>query len=82
MREPELLLLHEPYSGFDWETYLRFGEMSERRRDAGMAILIVSHLLVERERLDRIVEIRDGCADAEPQRRPRPRSSASICVRR
>jgi ABC-2 type transport system ATP-binding protein len=60
MHEPELLLLDEPYSGFDWETYLRFWEMSERRRDAGMAILIVSHLLAERERPDRMLEIRDG----------------------
>jgi ABC-2 type transport system ATP-binding protein len=60
MHSPDLLLLDEPYSGFDWETYLRFWEMSERRRDAGMAILIVSHLLAERERLDRILELRDG----------------------
>ena len=60
MHEPELLLLDEPYSGFDWETYVRFWEMSERRRDAGMGILIVSHLLAERERLDRVYELRDG----------------------
>ena len=60
MHDPELLLLDEPYAGFDWETYLRFWEMSERRRDAGMGILIVSHLLAERERLDRMFEIRDG----------------------
>ena len=60
MHEPELLLLDEPYSGFDWETYLKFWEMSERRRDAGMGILIVSHLLAERERLDRIYSLVDG----------------------
>jgi ABC-2 type transport system ATP-binding protein len=54
MHDPDLLLLDEPYSGFDWETYLRFWEMSERRRDRGMGILIVSHLLAERERLDRV----------------------------
>lgn len=60
MHEPQLLLLDEPYAGFDWETYLRFWEMSERRRDAGMGILIVSHLLAERERLDRIYTLRDG----------------------
>lgn len=60
MHEPQLLLLDEPYSGFDWETYLRFWEMSERRRDDGMGILIVSHFLTERERLDRVYELRGG----------------------
>lgn len=60
MHEPDLLLLDEPYSGFDWETYLKFWEMSQRRRDAGMAILIVSHLLAERERLDRMYELCEG----------------------
>lgn len=60
MHKPELLLLDEPYAGFDWETYLRFWEMSERRRDAGMGILIVSHLLAERERLDRMYELCEG----------------------
>ena len=65
MHEPDLLLLDEPYSGFDWETYLRFWEMSERRRDEGMGILIVSHFLSERERLDRVYELRDGrCREA------------------
>ena len=60
MHEPQLLLLDEPYSGFDWETYLRFWEMAERRRDAGMGILIVSHLLAERDRLDRLYELCEG----------------------
>ena len=60
MHDPELLLLDEPYAGFDWETYLRFWEMSERRRDTGMGILIVSHLLAERRRLDRIYSLIDG----------------------
>jgi ABC-type multidrug transport system ATPase subunit len=60
MHEPDLLLLDEPYAGFDWETYLRFWEMSERRRDAGMGILIVSHFLSERERLDHIYSLVDG----------------------
>jgi len=60
LHEPRLLLLDEPYSGFDWETYLRFWKMAERRRRDGMGILIVSHLLAERDRLTRIYELRDG----------------------
>ncbi|MDQ2790398.1 MAG: ABC transporter ATP-binding protein [Actinomycetota bacterium] len=60
LHDPQLLLLDEPYSGFDWETYLRFWEMAERRRQDGMGILIVSHLLAERERLTRVYELRGG----------------------
>ena len=60
MHDPQLLLLDEPYAGFDWETYVHFWEMSERRREAGMGILIVSHLLAERERLTRIYSLIDG----------------------
>jgi ABC-type multidrug transport system ATPase subunit len=62
MHDPAVLLLDEPYSGFDWETYVRFREMAERRRDRGMGILIVSHMLAERERLDRFYELHDGKA--------------------
>jgi ABC-2 type transport system ATP-binding protein len=60
LHEPQLLLLDEPYAGFDWETYLRFWEMAEQRRSQGMGILIISHLLAERDRLTRVYELRDG----------------------
>jgi ABC-type multidrug transport system ATPase subunit len=60
LHEPELLLLDEPYAGFDWETYLRFWQMAEERRQQGMGILVISHLLAERERLTRVYELRDG----------------------
>jgi ABC-type multidrug transport system ATPase subunit len=60
LHEPDLLLLDEPYAGFDWETYLRFWDMSEQRRDRGMAILIVSHLIGEQSRLTRLYTLKDG----------------------
>ena len=60
LHEPDLLLLDEPYAGFDWETYLSFWKMSERRRVAGMAILVVSHLIGERDRLTRTYTLQDG----------------------
>ncbi len=65
MHDPAILLLDEPYSGFDWKTYLRFWEMSERLRDAGMGILIVSHFLTERDRLKRVYALHDGKAVEE-----------------
>ena len=83
MHEPQLLLLDEPYSGFDWETYVRFWEMSERRRDAGMGILIVSHLLAERRRLDRLYTLVDGRAVVEMSLAASAAAScASTCARR
>ncbi len=58
--DPEILLLDEPYSGFDWETYLRFWQLAGERRDAGRSVLIISHFVVDEERFDRIVHLRDG----------------------
>jgi len=58
--DPEVLLLDEPYAGFDWDTYLKFWELVEQRRTAGRSVLIVSHFLVDRTRFDRVVEVRDG----------------------
>jgi ABC-type multidrug transport system ATPase subunit len=58
--DPEILMLDEPYAGFDWDTYLRFWELAGERRDAGRSVLIISHFVVDEERFDRIVHLRDG----------------------
>jgi hypothetical protein len=34
--------------------------MADERRQQGMGILVISHLLAERERLTRVYELRDG----------------------
>ncbi|MFB6132594.1 MAG: ABC transporter ATP-binding protein [Halanaeroarchaeum sp.] len=60
MHDPDVLLLDEPYTGFDWETYQTFWDLSEELVAAGTAIVIISHLLEERERLDRVYELQDG----------------------
>lgn len=60
MHDPKLLLLDEPYQGFDWETYLRFWDVATAQRAAGRAVLVISHLLFERERFDRLFQLRDG----------------------
>jgi len=58
--DPELLLLDEPYAGFDWDTYLRFWELTAERRRAGRSLLIISHFITDEQRFDRIVHLRDG----------------------
>lgn len=60
LHDPDVLLLDEPYTGFDWETYLAFWDLTEDLKDRGTAIAIISHLINERERFDRLYELRDG----------------------
>ncbi len=58
--DPELLLLDEPYAGFDWDTYQRFWQLTHERRDAGSSLLIISHFITDVERFDRIYDLVDG----------------------
>jgi ABC-2 type transport system ATP-binding protein len=65
MHDPPVLLLDEPYQGFDWQTYLAFWEMAGELRDRGTATVVISHLVFERERFDRICHLRDGRIEQE-----------------
>lgn len=58
--DPDVLLLDEPYAGFDWDTYLKFWDLVESRRVRGKTVLVVSHFVVDEHRFTRIVDIRDG----------------------
>ena len=60
IHEPEILLLDEPYSGFDWETYLTFWELAGEWRRAGRAILVVSHFVYDSNNFDRICSLHGG----------------------
>lgn len=68
MHDPSVLLLDEPYQGFDWETYLRFWELAAEQRERGRAVLVISHLVFDRERFDQLYTLHDGLlqADAVP----------------
>ncbi|MFD7430340.1 ABC transporter ATP-binding protein [Streptomyces sp. NPDC059818] len=60
MHDPDVLLLDEPYQGFDWETYLRFWELATKLRDAGHSVLVVSHLAYDIDRLDLLWRLEGG----------------------
>lgn len=62
LADPDLLLLDEPYAGFDWDTYQRFWKLVAERRLLGRTVLIISHFVVDEDRFDRIVEVKDGLA--------------------
>jgi ABC-type multidrug transport system ATPase subunit len=60
--DPDLLLLDEPYAGFDWDTYQRFWQLTRQRRDAGRSLLIISHFITDAERFDRVYDLVGGKA--------------------
>jgi ABC-2 type transport system ATP-binding protein len=55
--DPDVLLLDEPYQGFDRGTYLDFWHEVWRWRDAGKAIVVVTHLLNQLDRVDIVLDL-------------------------
>ncbi|MFH8496778.1 ABC transporter ATP-binding protein [Streptomyces coeruleorubidus] len=60
MHDPQVLLLDEPYQGFDWDTYLRFWDLARTLCDQGCAVLVVSHLAYDTSRLDTLYRLDAG----------------------
>ncbi|WP_327732103.1 ABC transporter ATP-binding protein [Streptomyces sp. NBC_00487] len=60
MHEPQLLVLDEPYQGFDWDTHQRFWALAADLRDQGRSIIVVSHLLHDLHHFDAIAHLRQG----------------------
>lgn len=60
LHSPDILILDEPYAGFDWETYLRFWDYAEELQSRGTSILIVSHFANDRSKFSSLYELREG----------------------
>jgi ABC-type multidrug transport system ATPase subunit len=70
LHDPDVLLLDEPYQGFDWETYLRFWDLVESLRGRGKAIVVITHLVFEQERFDLLADLADGRLTPRPPTSP------------
>jgi ABC-type multidrug transport system ATPase subunit len=55
--EPDVLLLDEPYQGFDRGSYLDFWQQVWRWRTDGKAVVVVTHLLSELDRVDTVLDL-------------------------
>ncbi|HYK89119.1 MAG TPA: ABC transporter ATP-binding protein [Acidobacteriota bacterium] len=60
IHSPDLLILDEPYAGFDWETYLQFWEYAHELRSEGKSVLIVAHLIFDSAQLDSVYRLTRG----------------------
>ncbi|MFF5157769.1 ABC transporter ATP-binding protein [Streptomyces sp. NPDC000348] len=66
MHDPDVVLLDEPYQGFDWETYLRFWDLAQELKDRGRTVIVISHLAHDTERLDVLHHLHDGVLGPSP----------------
>jgi len=57
LADPDVLLLDEPYQGFDHGTYTDFWTMVGTWRDQGRAVVVVTHMLAELWRVDQVVDL-------------------------
>jgi ABC-2 type transport system ATP-binding protein len=53
---PDVLLLDEPYQGFDHGSYVSFWEHVARWKADGLGVVVVTHLLAESPLVDRVVD--------------------------
>ena len=51
---PDLILLDEPYQGFDEDSYLIFRSQLLRWRDRGAGILMITHMLHDLDDIDHV----------------------------
>ncbi len=59
---PDVLLLDEPYQGFDRGTYVNFWDQLYRLRDKGKAIVVVTHLLNQLDGVDLVLDLTGAAA--------------------
>jgi ABC-type multidrug transport system ATPase subunit len=60
MHDPRLLVLDEPYQGFDWDTHRRFWQLASTLRASGRSVLVVTHLVYERDHFDAVRHLHQG----------------------
>ena len=60
LHKPKLLILDEPYNGFDWDTYMRFWDYTYQLREEGCAILVITHLLTDKKQFDKVYNLEQG----------------------
>jgi ABC-2 type transport system ATP-binding protein len=58
--KPRIVILDEPTDGFDWGMYLTYWDIVSLLRKEGGAVLMISHLLYDQTRFDRVYEMREG----------------------
>lgn len=60
IHRPDVLILDEPYSGFDWESYMIFWQHTKELVLANSSIIVVSHLIHDHTHLNVLLNLKEG----------------------
>lgn len=60
LHDPDLLILDEPYQGFDYESYLSFWKLAKELKKDGKSIVVVSPMIYERRFLSTLYRLKEG----------------------
>lgn len=60
VNDPQLLLLDEPYQGFDHGTYLDLWDQIGTWTQEGRSVMVITHLLPDHDRVDRVYRMVEG----------------------
>jgi ABC-2 type transport system ATP-binding protein len=60
LHDPSIVLLDEPYAGFDIESYEGFVAWASEAKRKGTCIVLITHLALDRGRFDAVFHLRDG----------------------
>jgi len=60
LHNPDILILDEPYGGFDHETFQHFWDLTLQLKSEGKSILLVTHFLNNLEIFDKVFELKNG----------------------
>lgn len=67
--DPDILILDEPYQGMDYASFTAFWEIQFEMRKRGKSIIIVSHLIEDKEKFTRAIHLINGrlqsCTDED-----------------
>lgn len=62
--DPDVLLLDEPYQGFDRGSYVDFWQNVWNWRDQGRAIVVVTHMLNQLDQVDQVLDLSPRAQEA------------------
>ncbi len=60
LHDPDLVLMDEPYAALDWDTYSQFWDFAAKLKEQDKTILVVSHLIYDKEGMDNIWKLDNG----------------------